>query len=564
MFFVVTALLGVLCVETISPAHADTPLFIGCPEYDYNNGKPCWEIKERGNYYLDIDGSAFSTNNFFVIRIYASNVVLDGKGKTLTASGPIVTERPKENICGVMVNGGPMVQNVTIKNLNVEKKFYGILFEWHNGGKVENCKLTGNVRGITLWNADHMTLSSNTANNNTEYGIEFDADETELFPYVNNTYNSLTNNIASNNGLGGIILHLENSYNDIVGNTCNGNGHFGITLPDGSHDNTLSDNTTSDNPAGILISKSYSNVIKGNTITRNRHQGVWLYSATNNTIFNNYFNNLDKDISFDGTCSGNQWNTSKTAGTNIVGGPYLGGNFWATPEGDGFSQTHADNNGDGICDSAYAIAGNNVDQLPLHAYTVRITLPEVTTSAVSSLTCNTASSGGNVTSSGNAAITARGICWSKSENPSINDSHTSDGTGTGSFQSTITGLDLGATYYVRAYATNSAGTGYGQDLPFDTPPFEGIAYVSSSDVTCGGHCPCYTTLQSAIDAPYDARTIKVAGGTYNEAVTLNDSRTIVVEGGWDTAFTSQPACSTIKSPTVNSGSLSFRNLSIMP
>ncbi len=58
-------------------------------------------------------------------------------------------------------------------------------------------------------------------------------------------------------------------------------------------------------------------------------------------------------------------NTTLTQEKNILDGPYLGGNFWATPEGDGFSQTQADENGDGICDVAYAVNEGGIDYLPL-------------------------------------------------------------------------------------------------------------------------------------------------------------------------------------------------------
>jgi hypothetical protein len=94
--------------------------------------------------------------------------------------------------------------------------------------------------------------------------------------------------------------------------------------------------------------------------------------------------------------------------------------------------------------------------------------PTVTTSAVSSITSNSASSGGNVTSNGGASVTARGVCWSTSANPTTFDGHTSDGTGTGSFTSSITGLSPNTNYHVRAYATNSEGTGYGNEETFTT------------------------------------------------------------------------------------------------
>ena len=98
------------------------------------------------------------------------------------------------------------------------------------------------------------------------------------------------------------------------------------------------------------------------------------------------------------------------------------------------------------------------------------TAPTVTTTAISDIDKTTATGGGNVTADGGATVTARGICWSTSQNPTISDSHTTDGTGTGSFTSAMTGLTANTTYYVRAYATNSAGTAYGEAVSFTTLP----------------------------------------------------------------------------------------------
>ena len=99
---------------------------------------------------------------------------------------------------------------------------------------------------------------------------------------------------------------------------------------------------------------------------------------------------------------------------------------------------------------------------------VEPTKPTVTTSTVSSITSTTATCGGNVTSDGGATVTARGVCWSMNNNPTVNDNHTSDGSGIGSFTSVLTGLTSNTTYYVRAYATNSVGTAYGEEISFTT------------------------------------------------------------------------------------------------
>ncbi|MFC2157746.1 SBBP repeat-containing protein [Acidobacteriota bacterium] len=111
------------------------------------------------------------------------------------------------------------------------------------------------------------------------------------------------------------------------------------------------------------------------------------------------------------------------------------------------------------------------DQVGDDAFLTKIyldTAPTVTTAAVSNITTTSASSGGNVTSSGGTPVTSRGVCWSTSVNPTTADSKTSDGTGTGTFTSSITGLSPGITYYVRAYATNSGGTSYGNEVSFTT------------------------------------------------------------------------------------------------
>ncbi len=100
--------------------------------------------------------------------------------------------------------------------------------------------------------------------------------------------------------------------------------------------------------------------------------------------------------------------------------------------------------------------------------TVTVVLPSVTSASVSAITASTASSGGNVTDAGNGTISARGVCWATTSGPTISGSHTTDGTGTGSFTSALTGLTGNTTYYIRAYATNNVGTSYGAETTFTT------------------------------------------------------------------------------------------------
>jgi hypothetical protein len=99
-----------------------------------------------------------------------------------------------------------------------------------------------------------------------------------------------------------------------------------------------------------------------------------------------------------------------------------------------------------------------------------VQIPVLSTSMVSNITGTTANGGGNITSDGGSTITVRGICWSTGTAPSITDNKTTNGKGVGSFKGTISGLIPVSMYYVRAYATNSAGTGYGMSISFTTIP----------------------------------------------------------------------------------------------
>ena len=99
-----------------------------------------------------------------------------------------------------------------------------------------------------------------------------------------------------------------------------------------------------------------------------------------------------------------------------------------------------------------------------------IVLPTLTTTAVTGVTSNSAISGGTITNDGGAAVTARGIVWSTSQNPTIAlTTKTIDGVNTGTYTSNLTNLAPNTTYYLRAYVINSAGTNYGNEISFATP-----------------------------------------------------------------------------------------------
>ena len=108
-----------------------------------------------------------------------------------------------------------------------------------------------------------------------------------------------------------------------------------------------------------------------------------------------------------------------------------------------------------------------------------VVLPTITTTSISGISFTTAISGGNIINDGGATIIARGICWNTTQNPTLSNNKTTDGNGAGIFTSNLTGLIENTTYFVRAYATNSLGTAYGNEVSFTTsetmyfPPIDG-------------------------------------------------------------------------------------------
>ncbi len=132
----------------------------------------------------------------------------------------------------------------------------------------------------------------------------------------------------------------------------------------------------------------------------------------------------------------------------------------------------------------------------LQFITLELTLPTVITTEVTNITPYTATGGGNVTSNGNGTVSAYGVCWNTSGNPTFENNlgHTEDGTGIGQFNSQIIGINEGTTYYIVAYATNEKGTGYGEIVQFSTIPVTlpiittmEISEITTTSAICGGN-----------------------------------------------------------------------------
>ncbi len=165
--------------------------------------------------------------------------------------------------------------------------------------------------------------------------------------------------------------------------------------------------------------------------------------------------------------------------------------------------------------------------------TIPLQLPIVSTAPISNVSATTAISGGNVTSDGGAFVTLRGICYSSTTNPSTADILVTNGTGPGSFISNLNGLLASTTYYARAFATNSEGTAYGNQISFTTIPLQPPSV--NTTFSSGG----VTTAIFGGNVTSDGGTTVMAKGIcYNIITNPTTANSIVNNGNGTGSFTS--------------------------
>ncbi|HMM12955.1 MAG TPA: BACON domain-containing carbohydrate-binding protein, partial [Bacteroidales bacterium] len=177
----------------------------------------------------------------------------------------------------------------------------------------------------------------------------------------------------------------------------------------------------------------------------------------------------------------------------------------------------------------------------------------LTTAAITNLQTNSATSGGNITSDGGSPITARGVCWGTTANPVIGSGNfTSDGTGIGTFVSNIQGLSSNTVYYVRAYATNSFGTFYGDNVSFQTLCGLITNFPWTEGFENGGNIPACWTQEQVNNSGVNWQFITGNGtgypanaysGTYNACLKDNtsaDNKTRLITPPLDLSNLSNP------------------------
>ncbi len=262
-------------------------------------------------------------------------------------------------------------------------------------GEGPGCKILGNYISNGIDNGYGIVLSE-TSSNEIENNTIVNCTDGIFLVWLTGD-NTVHNNILKSNDRG---IYVGGSGGNSFSNNTIFKNNIGILLGGFTMDqagaNSLLNNTISNNNIGIsLEGDSSGNLVTNNKVELNEQYGVYIkqvsyeeqvsyeampYNGTN-WFYNNIFNNTINLFNDTGNYTGNYYvakqinngaglnsvalNTTKTSGTNIIGGAYIGGNYWAKPDGTGFSQTCNDWNRDGIGDSTYTVSAYDIDYLPL-------------------------------------------------------------------------------------------------------------------------------------------------------------------------------------------------------
>ena len=423
--------------------------------------------------------TGLETNKTYRVRCYATNSEGTAYGEELTfttAEGlPTVITASVTDITATTAKGGGMVTDegasaVTERGVCWSKNHNPTTDDSHVSGGMSlgafNCVMTGLEPNETYYVRAYATNEAGTS-----YGAEVSFTALEGLPVV--TTQEVTD-ITSSSAKGHGTVTEEGGSTVTERGVCWSIGHNPTVDDSHAHSGTgegeFTVNITEIAPATTYYVRAYATNTQGTTYGEEQSftsapalPTVTTQSATDiNTNSAKGHGTVDDDggatVTERGICWSTNYNPTIT-GYHASSGTGTGA-FTVNMTGLSVGTTYHMR--------AYAINSAGTSYGNDVTFTTTPELPTVTTRPVSNITQTTASCGGNVTSMGGAMVTERGVCWSTSHNPTVNDSHASSGTGGGSYTVQMTGLTVHTTYYVRAYATNSVGTAYGVEVSFTT------------------------------------------------------------------------------------------------
>jgi len=458
----------------------------------------------------------------------------------------------------------PGCNYTTVQNNTSTNNFYGLNLQSSFNQIVNNIFNNSTNVGIRLESSTNNTITNNISSNNIASGIWLESGSTDNL-ISENTFaensehgvallndcpnNTISDNFINNNVLIGILLQTDCNYTTVKNNTTT-NNLYGLNIK--SSFNQIDKNIISQNVYyGILLEEGNEppsdNTITDNFVTDNNNWGIFFSGRCDNQIiFNNYFKN-SKNV-FLGTTSSCNCSTALATGPNIIGGPYLGGNYWSKPDNTGFSQLNDDYDLDGICDTEYNLSSNNIDYFPLHSVS-----PIVSTEAATAVGYDTATFNGTIKSGGSSTtvIFEYGLTTdytntiTVSENPFTN-------LESKNVSISVIGLESEISYHYRIKASNSNGVSFGDDKIAETTSIETM-YISKDDSLCSGNAPCISAIQDGIDAAAMLQRIKITQGEYAEEIVLDMEKEIILQGGHDEAFSLRNGTTKIFSLTITEG-----------
>ncbi len=392
-------------------------------------------------------------------------------GANYSISGLLIN-RPNANYQGLfgMVQNG-VIKNVSLLSANVKGEAYvGALLGWSSMATIEGCSAESIVVGEGEYAAavgglagyNYKTTMLGCSSSSTVTGDYF------VGGLVGNNNESVYSECFSSGTVTGMVEEagglIGRNYVNTIINECYSTAKVtGKSVVGGFVGYNVSSSISNSYATGS-VENSGNGISFGGFVGYNQNTSSITNCYSIGLVNSNTFNSGGFSGTNSATISASYWNTTTSGKTQSTGGTGLQTSQMLTHIS--FSGWDFSSIWDNIADVTYPFlkwqGGAEVHNYP------DVSVPVVATMAVTNITQTSASTGGSITNDGGTSITAKGVVWSTSENPTIPGSKTDDGSGTAEFTSEITGLTPSTTYYVRAYATNSAGTGYGDQKEFTT------------------------------------------------------------------------------------------------
>ena len=475
------------------------------------------------NTVADIDGNVYNT-----VTIGTQTWMTANLKTTNYNDGTAIPNVTDASTWGGLPTGAQCDYNNTPANTTT----YGKLYNWYSVNTGKLCPTGWHVPSNTEWTTLQTYLIANDYNyDGSTTGNYIAKSMASITGWSSTTTTGAIGNTPSTNN--------KSSFTALPGGGRYSNGAFNYVGNYGLWWSSTDYSTSDANYRGLSYDYSYlnggnspkvngfsvrcmSDVIQTSSIPTISTNAVSLITQTTVSSGGTIASNGGATITASGVCWSTTQNptTSNTKTTDgITTGPYTSSITGLTANTTYYVRAYATNS----VGTAY---GNEISFKTL---STTVTIPTLTTSTVSSVSQTTAVGGGSISSNGGAAITASGICWSTNQNPTIANNKTTDGTTSSTFVSSITGLTANTTYYVKAYATNSVGTAYGNEISFTT-----LVQLTPGTIT-DNDGNIYNTVTIGTQT-WMAANLKTS--TYNDGSTIPN---VIVNTAWS-ALTTGAQC----------------------